>query len=56
MWRVRAARRAALISAAVLVAACIGWAALAQTATIPACDLPTPPSNVGTLTCPTHAP
>jgi hypothetical protein len=53
MWRRNAARWAALIVGVIVVAACVGWAVLAQTLTTPACDLPTPPSNVGYLECPT---
>jgi len=56
MWRHHAALRATIIAAVLIVAACVGWAVLAQTLTTPACALPTPPPNVGTLVCPNPAP
>ena len=35
----------------VVLAACAGWAVLAEVMVTPACDLPTPPPNAGPLQC-----
>ncbi|MGA1836964.1 hypothetical protein VD659_08520 [Herbiconiux sp. 11R-BC] len=51
MWRERAAGRAALIVGVVVVAACVGWAVLAQTVVPPACDAATAVPGGGSVTC-----
>ncbi len=56
MWRRHAGLRAMIIVGVIIVGACVIWALLAQTLVTPACDLPTPPANVGPLECPTDAP
>jgi len=39
-----------------VLAACIGWAVLAQNLVPSACELSTPPPDAGPLVCPTPAP
>ena len=56
MWRRNAIALASVLVTVLIVAACVVWAVLAQTLTTPACDLPTPPANVGPLDCGGTAP
>jgi hypothetical protein len=56
MWREKAARRATIAAALVVVTACVVWALLAQGLTPSACTLPTAPPDAGPLVCPTATP
>ncbi|WP_290802455.1 hypothetical protein [Herbiconiux sp.] len=56
MWRERAALRAMIVVTLVVLAACVGWAVLAQTVVPSACVLSTAPADAGPLICPTSAP
>jgi hypothetical protein len=52
MWREKAARRATILVALVVVLACVLWALLAQSLTPSSCVQPTLPPNAGLLVCP----
>jgi hypothetical protein len=51
MWRRSAITWASVLVTVLIVAVCVAWAVLAQTATTPSCDLPSPPPNAGPLEC-----
>lgn len=51
MWRRRAAAWAVVVVGIVLLAACAGWAVLADRQGPTACELPTPPPHSGPLEC-----